>query len=152
MQHVISDLVSHFERGRLSRRELIQALTAVAVTAGATASAASLKAGSINHTSVLVSDMARSIDFYNRVFGLSLVNEDKANKISRLGVGGKILVSLRVETPAGVIDHFAIGVEGFNREAVTKELQSMSITPRENIEFGYHIKDPDGANVQITGI
>ena len=152
MQHVISDLVSRFEFGRLTRRELIQALTAVAATAGATASAASLKAGSINHTSVLVSDMARSIDFYNRVFGLSVANEDKANKISRLGVGGKILVSLRVEPPAGVIDHFAIGVEGFNREAVTKELQSMGITPRENIEFGFHIKDPDGANVQITGI
>ena len=34
MQHVISDLVSRFERGRLSRRELIQALTAVAATGG----------------------------------------------------------------------------------------------------------------------
>ena len=152
MQHVISDLVGHFERGRLSRRELIQALTAVAATAAATASAASLKAGSINHTSVLVSDMARSIDFYNRVFGLSVMNEDKANKISRLGIGGKVLVSLRVEPPAGDIDHFAIGVEGFNREAVTKELQSMGITPQENLEYGFHIKDPDGANVQITGI
>jgi len=153
VQHVISDLVSRFERGRLTRRELIQALTAVAVTTGATASAASLKAGSINHTSVLVTDMARSMEFYNRVFGLSMTSEDKANKISRLGIGGKTLVSLRVEPPGvGVIDHFAIGVEGFNREAVTKELQSMGITPRENIEYGFHIKDPDGANVQITGI
>ncbi len=152
MQHVISDLVTRFERGRLSRRELIQTLTAIAAVSGTSASAASLKAGSINHTSVLVSDMARSIDFYNRVFGLSLVNEDKANKIARLGIGGKILVSLRIEPPAGQIDHFAIGVEGFNREAVTKELQSMGLTPRENIEFGFHVKDPDGANVQITGI
>ena len=81
-----------------------------------------------------------------------MANEDKANKISRLGVGGKVLVSLRVEPPAGQIDHFAIGVEGFNREAVTKELQSMGIMPRENLEYGFHIKDPDGANVQITGI
>lgn len=152
MQHVISELVGRFERGRLSRRELIRALTAVAATAGTTASAASLKAGSINHTSVLVSDMSRSLDFYNRVFGLSVMNEDKANKISRLGIGGKVLVSLRVEPPAGDIDHFAIGVEGFNREAVTKQLQSMGITPQENLEYGFHIKDPDGANVQITGI
>ncbi len=95
MQHVISDLVTRFERGRLSRRELIQALTAVAAVTGTSASAASLKSGSINHTSVLVSDMARSIDFYNRVFGLSVMNEDKANKISRLGINGKILVSLQ---------------------------------------------------------
>ena len=154
MQHVISDLVTHFERGRLSRRELIQALTAVAATAGtgATVSAASLKAGSINHASVLVSDMARSIDFYNRVFGLSVMNEDKENKIARLGIGGKVLVSLRVEPPPGLVDHFAIGVDDFNRETVTKNLKELGLTPRENIEFGFHIKDPDGANVQITGI
>ena len=123
-----------------------------AATAGTSVSAASLKAGSINHTSVLVTDMTRSIDFYNRVFGLSVINEDKPNKISRLGVGGKVLVSLRVEPPAGSIDHFAIGVEGFNREAVTKELQGMGLVPRENLEYGFHVKDPDGANVQITGI
>jgi catechol 2,3-dioxygenase-like lactoylglutathione lyase family enzyme len=151
VEHTISDLVTRFERGHLTRRELIQALAMVAA-AGTTAAAVPLRSGSINHASVLVSDMTRSIEFYNRVFGLSLVNEDKANKIARLGVGGKVLVSLRVEPPPGLVDHFAIGIEGFNREAVTKELQGMGLTPRENIEFGFHVKDPDGANVQITGI
>jgi len=147
----ISDLVGRFEQGRLTRRELVQALALVAV-AGTTTEAAALKAGSINHTSVLVSDMARSIEFYNRVFGLSVLNEDKANKISRLGAGGKVLVSLRVEPPAGTIDHFAIGVEGFNKEAVTRELQGMGLMPRENLEYGFYVNDPDGAHVQITGI
>jgi catechol 2,3-dioxygenase-like lactoylglutathione lyase family enzyme len=155
MEPVIDALVAGFERGTLSRRELIQKLTAIAavgVGASVSVSAAPLKSGSINHSSVLVSDMARSMEFYDRVFGLKLLSEDKANKIARLGTGGKVLVSLRVEPPAGKIDHFAIGVDGFNREAVTKELQSMGITPRENIEFGFYILDPDGAPVQITGI
>lgn len=153
MEQVISDLVSRFEGGRLSRRELVQAIAAIAVAgANAPLAAASLKSGSINHTSVLVSDMARSTEFYNRVFGLTLVNEDKPNRIARLGAGGKVLVSLRVEPPAGTIDHFAIGVEGFNRDAVTQNLKEMGLTPRENLEFGFHIKDPDGANVQITGL
>ena len=153
MQHLISDLVSSFERGRLSRRELIQSLTAViGAMSATTASAAALKAGSINHTSVLVTDMARSIEFYNRVFGLSVLNEDKPNRISRLGIGGKVLVSLRVEPPPGLIDHFAIGVEDFNRDAVTKNLKEMGLTPQENLEFGFHVRDPDGAPVQITGI
>jgi catechol 2,3-dioxygenase-like lactoylglutathione lyase family enzyme len=151
VEHAISDLVSRFERGRLTRRELIQAL-AMLTAAGTTASAASLKAGSINHVSVLVTDMPRSIDFYNKVFGLSVVNEDKPNKISRLGVGNKVLVSLRVEPPPGLVDHFAIGVDNFNKEAVTGFLKEMGLTPRENLEFGFHVKDPDGANVQITGI
>jgi catechol 2,3-dioxygenase-like lactoylglutathione lyase family enzyme len=153
VEHLISDLVGRFERGRLTRRELVQTLAAVAAAGvSAPVAGAALKSGSINHTSVLVSDMARSIDFYNRVFGLSVVNEDKPNKISRLGAGGKILVSLRVEPPAGLVDHFAIGVENFNRDAVTAQLKEMGITPRENLEFGFHVKDPDGANVQITGI
>ena len=155
MEPVIDALVTGFERGTVSRRELIQKLSAIAavgIGATATVSAAPLKSGSINHSSVLVSDMARSMEFYDRVFGLKLVGEDKANKIARLGTGGKVLVSLRVEPPAGKIDHVAIGVDGFNREAVTRELQGMGITPRENIEFGFYILDPDGAPVQITGI
>jgi catechol 2,3-dioxygenase-like lactoylglutathione lyase family enzyme len=153
MEQLIDDLVTRFERGRLTRRELVQTLAAVAVTgAAAPASAAALTAGSINHTSVLVSDMARSVDFYNRVFGLTVLNEDKPNKISRLGISGKVLVSLRVEPPPGLVDHFAIGVERFNRDAVTASLTQLGVTPRENLEFVFHVKDPDGANVQITVI
>ena len=151
MEPVISDLVTRFERGALTRRELIGALALLA--GGATAApAATLKSASINHVSVLVTDMQRSIDFYGRVFGLTLVNEDKANKIARLGANGKILVSLRIEPPPGVIDHFAIGVDGFNREAVTADLKGFGLTPTDNIQFGFHVKDPDGAVVQITGV
>ena len=43
-------------------------------------------------------------------------------------------------------------MQGFNKEAVTRDLQAIGLTPSENIEFGFHVKDPDGANVQITGI
>ena len=154
MEPVISDLVSRFERGSLTRRELIGALALLAGSgAGAgLAEGATLKSASINHVSVLVTDMARSIDFYGRVFGLTLVNEDKANKIARLGANGKVLVSLRIEPPPGVIDHFAIGVEGFNRDAVTADLKGFGLTPADNIQFGFHVKDPDGAVVQITGV
>ena len=151
VEHMISDLVTRFERGGRTRRELIQALAMIAA-AGTTASAASLKSGSINHVSVLVTDMPRSIDFYSKIFGLSVVNEDRPNKISRLGIGNRVLVSLRVEPPPGLVDHFAIGVESFDKAAVTGFLKEMGLTPRENLEFGFHVKDPDGANVQITGI
>jgi catechol 2,3-dioxygenase-like lactoylglutathione lyase family enzyme len=151
MEGFISDLLTRFERGRLSRRELVSALALVAA-GGAPAEAAPLKSATINHASVLVSDMARSVDFYNRVFGLSVVNEDKPNKIARLGVGRKVLVSLRVEPPAGQIDHFAIGVEGFNTDTVTGELRAMGLTPKENLEYGFYLDDPDGAHVQMTSL
>jgi catechol 2,3-dioxygenase-like lactoylglutathione lyase family enzyme len=150
VEHLISDLLKRFECGGLTRRQLVQALAMVAV-AGRTASAAGLRAGSINHVSVLVSDMQRSIDFYQRVFGLSVINEDKPNQIARLGAG-KVLVSLRHEPPPGLVDHFAIGVDRFDKESVTRDLKGLGLTTSENLEYGFYVKDPDGVNVQITGI
>jgi len=158
MNGVIAELVERFERGGLTRRQLIERLsTLVAVAAPsspANAQAPGLQATGINHTSVLVTDLPRSIDFYGRIFGLKPVSEDAANKIVRLGTGGSgvasTLVSLRQQNPAGTIDHFAISVQGFNRDTVTQTLKQHNLTPADNIEFGFHLKDPDGAVVQIV--
>lgn len=68
----------------------------------------------------------------------------------RLGVG-KALVSLHHKSPTGIVDHFAIGVEKFNREAVTRELKVLGVTPEDNLDAGFHIKDPEGMSVQIVG-
>jgi catechol 2,3-dioxygenase-like lactoylglutathione lyase family enzyme len=158
MDTVISQLVNRFERGGITRRELIQGLSAlVAASSAASPSAAQsgrLKATGINHTSVLVTDLQRSSEFYQRVFGLRPVSEDKPNRILRLGASGTgpgaTLVSLRQQNPPGLIDHFAIGVENFDRDAVTAILKQHGLTPAQNIEFGFHVKDPDGAIVQVV--
>ena len=158
MDAIITELVRRFERGGLTRRQLIQGLSAL-VAAGGTppssvAQSVGLKATAIDHTSVLVSDLQRSADFYGRVFGLRPVSEDKANRILRLGAGGsgvgRTIVSLRQQNPPGLIDHFAISVENFNRDAVTQVLMQHGLVPDRNIEFGFHVKDPDNAVVQIV--
>ena len=155
--HVV-ELVDRFERGALTRRELIHTLSAL-LAAGTTSSSAAaqasgLQATGINHTSVLVTDLPRAAEFYRRIFGLVPVSEDKPNRILRLGVGGagvgSTLVSLRQQNPPGLIDHFAISVQNFNRDAVTGVLKQQGLTPQQTIEFGFHIKDPDGAVVQIV--
>jgi catechol 2,3-dioxygenase-like lactoylglutathione lyase family enzyme len=157
MEAIVRDLLARFDSGRLTRRELLRglsALVAAAEAAPAVGQPGALKPTKIDHTSVLVSDLQRSADFYRRVFGLVPVSEDKANRILRLGTGGTgvnaTLVSLRQENPAGSIDHFAIRVEGFSREAVTGILQQHGLTPQQNVEFGFHITDPDGAVIQIV--
>ena len=153
MEAVIADLVRQFDRGTLTRRQLIQGLTALAVAGQTTgahgAQAANLRSTGIDHVSILVDDLQRSAGFYRNVFGLSPLSEDKTNRILRLGTT-RALVSIRQQPPAGMVDHFAIRVEGFGREAVTAQLKAHGLTPQENIEFGYHIKDPDGAVVQIV--
>ena len=159
MDAIVSDLVTQFERGGLTRRQLIQGLSALVVAGGAASVVGAqpptkLQAMNINHTSVLVTDLQKSSDFYGRVFGLVPVSEDKPNKILRLGTGGtgvtSTLVSLRQQNPPGLIDHFAIGVQGFNRNTATEVLKQHGVTPAHNIEFGFHVKDPDGAVVQIV--
>ena len=151
----IASLVEQYERGGLSRRELIKGLSLL-VAGGATpaqaqtAAPAPLRGTRIDHVSVLVSDMQKSGAFYQNVFGLTALSEDKPNQILRLG-RDRTIVSLRHEPPmVGVVDHFAIAVEGFNRQAVTEQLKQHGLTPQENIQYGFYVRDPDGAVVQVV--
>jgi catechol 2,3-dioxygenase-like lactoylglutathione lyase family enzyme len=100
--------------------------------------------------SIQVKDLPRSIAFYQKMFGFTVVSEDKPNEIVRLGEGGKVLVSLHHKSPTGLVDHFAIGVEGFNRDALTRELNQRGANPENNLDAGFHIKDPEGIRIQIV--
>jgi catechol 2,3-dioxygenase-like lactoylglutathione lyase family enzyme len=166
MTAIISNLVERFESGRLSRRELIRGLAMLVAAGGPAARAlgqgaappASLPATGIDHVSVLVSDLQRSTHFYQSLFGMTVLSEDKDHSIVRLGYkratnpcgGARGIVSLRKEAPYGTVDHFGIGVENFNKQSVTQTLQQHGVTPQENWQYGFFVKDPDGVNVQFV--
>lgn len=153
MEAMISRLLDGFERGALSRRELVQGLAMLAAAGGSSAVQAqegALKGVKIDHVSIQVSDLPRAIAFYQKIFGFTILSEDKPNEIVRLG-SGKVLVSLHHKNPTAIVDHFAIGVEKFNRETVTQQLKALGADPRENLDAGFHIKDPEGMSVQIVG-
>jgi catechol 2,3-dioxygenase-like lactoylglutathione lyase family enzyme len=154
METIISNLLNRFERGALTRRGLIQGLAMLTAASGTTSDAqvqdGGIKAAKIDHVSIQVSDLPRSIAFYQTMFGLTVLSEDKPNEIVRLGVG-KVLVSLHHKNPTGLVDHFAIGVEKFNKESMTRELKDRGATPEDNLDAGFHIKDPEGMRVQIVG-
>jgi catechol 2,3-dioxygenase-like lactoylglutathione lyase family enzyme len=154
MEAMIASLVSRFEKGALTRRDLVQGLTALAAAGGmaspAPAQEAGIKGVKIDHISIQVSDLPRSIAFYQKMFGFAVVSEDKPNEIVRLGVG-KTVVSLHHKNPTGIVDHFAIGVEKFDKDIVTRELKARGANPEQDIDAGFHIKDPQGIGVQIVG-
>src|SRR5215475_14017277 len=104
----------------------------------------SLKATKIDHISVQVNDMPKSLAFYQGVFGLVVVGEDKPNEIVRLGPAGstRAIVSLHHKNPTAIVDHYAIGVEGFNRAVVEQNLKQRGLSPEENLDAGFHVKDP----------
>jgi catechol 2,3-dioxygenase-like lactoylglutathione lyase family enzyme len=150
MELIINRLIQRFEDGSLSRRQLVRGLAMLASGAAAPAAAQTrgFQGGFISHVSLSVSDLQRSTDFYQKVFGLAVLSQDKPNEIVRLGLK-RTLVSLRRASPKGVVDHFAIGVENFNRESVTKDLADRGVMPQQNVEAGFHVQDPDGFPVQI---
>jgi catechol 2,3-dioxygenase-like lactoylglutathione lyase family enzyme len=152
MEAIISNLLSRFERGALSRRDLVQGLAMLTAASGVAQGqdTAAIKAAKIDHVSIQVTDLPRAVAFYQKMFGLTVVSEDKPNEIVRLGVG-KPLVSLHHKSPTGLVDHFAIGVEKFNKDSVTGELKERGVTPEDNLDAGFHIKDPEGISVQIVG-
>lgn len=152
MEALISNLVTRFEKGGITRRELIRGLAMLAATSTTAAAAMQepgFKGARIDHASIQTSNLQRSIDFYQKFFGFSVVSEDKTNEIVRLGVN-KTLVSLHHKSPTGIVDHFAIGVDHFDKELVTRDLKLRGVTPEENTDAGFHIKDPEGLSVQIV--
>ena len=152
MEPIISDMVERFERGGLSRRDLVRALSMLVVASQSAAQEphadSAITASGIDHVSVLVSDVQRSTDFYRNLFELSILSEDKGHGIVRLG-RNRVIVSLRKEQPYGTVDHFGVRVDGFNKEQVTATLQKRGLMPQENWQYGYFLKDPDGVNVQL---
>ena len=151
MEKIISDLVGRFEKGSLSRRELVQGLAMLAATGGTAAAqeAVDFKEANIDHMSIHVADLQRSVDFYKKMFGFTVVSQDQAGGILRLG-NSRTLVSINNGGPAGVIDHYAIGIPRFNADAVKGYLTQRGATPLQGDYAGLHIKDPDGVNVQIS--
>jgi catechol 2,3-dioxygenase-like lactoylglutathione lyase family enzyme len=153
VEATISNLLTSFERGALTRRELIRGLAMLTAASGTAAAAgpeeAGLKGTKIDHVSIQVTDLPRSIAFYQTLFGFSVVSEDKGNEIVRLGIT-KALVSLHHKSPTGIVDHFAIAVDHFNKESVTRDLKQRGANPQENLDAGFHVKDPEGLSVQIV--
>ena len=147
MEHEISTLIGRYEKGSLSRRELVATLAMLAaVPATAAAAPAGFTSAGLNHVSVTVSNLNRSVEFYKRVFALPVIPTTGANLV-QLGVGKQHL-SIRQGSPVGV-DHFAIGVPRFNKEAAVRYVRQRGASPEDDPYAGLHIKDPDGINVQI---
>jgi catechol 2,3-dioxygenase-like lactoylglutathione lyase family enzyme len=152
MEAIISGLLEKFESGRVSRRELIQSL-ALLTAAGGVATAAPqetpFKSTRIDHISIQVTDLPRSIAFYQKVFGLTVLGEDKPNEIVRMGTT-RVIVSLHHKAPTGIVDHYAIAIDGFDREGVTRALKQHGLTAEENLDYGFYVRDPEGIPVQIV--
>lgn len=153
MHQVVEDLLQQFDEGTLTRRQLAQGLAVMATAAAAAPARAQetpFRAAGIDHISIQVTDLAASIEFYQSIFGLSILNQDVENEIVRMG-RDRVIVSLHHKEPTGIVDHFAIAIEGFDQAETTRALAVHGLTAQTNLDYGFYVRDPEGVPVQIVG-
>lgn len=162
MEDIVTALVGQFERGKISRRQLVQNITAgiAAVSTGAVATQASaaapaakgFKATSINHLSFGVPDYGKARDFYVDLLGFEVKKDD--GKQCYLICGDSSIVARKTQDPNGktYIDHVCYTIANWDGKAVEAELKRRGLDPRPGAnEFSYIVKDPTGFGVQIAG-
>ena len=106
MESVIARLLSDFESGKLSRRQLVQTLALVAVgspVASAVAQSVATQATSkpaaapfktvwLDHISYAVSDYKKSVDFYSGLMGWTVKEDDGRQAMLDINGIGTILI------------------------------------------------------------
>ena len=150
----IDTLFEQFERGALSRRQLAQALFAVAGAAAVpTAAEAQTSSGTaINHVQLTVADLKRSGEFYAKTVGATF-QKAYGDSVHTLALpGGAGWISIRQGTEkVGQMDHFAVSMDNWNAERV--ETQIRAAAPTANVTRGgtrsVFLVDPDGFKIQL---
>jgi catechol 2,3-dioxygenase-like lactoylglutathione lyase family enzyme len=117
----------------------------------------------IDHTAVYVSDLDRSIDWYEQAFGLSSAYKGDTGggePGAFFDVGDTILAMLVTHDPSRILaeQHFAFAVE--NADAAYADLLARGYSPVEapvDLPAGYiagqryfDILDPDGVRIELV--
>src|SRR3977135_3670606 len=124
MDSMIDSLFDQYERGRLTRRHLVQALAALVLPTNALAQDASrapvpvVRGLSVNHVALTVSEIPRSFAFYERLFGVTK-GWRAPTPGTRIHVDlpdGYISID-SIAGQKGAITHFAVAFEHMDRDA-----------------------------------
>jgi catechol 2,3-dioxygenase-like lactoylglutathione lyase family enzyme len=161
MENVIAGLLTDFENGKMTRRQLIQSLALAAVAAapastvvGQTPSAPAVASAPapwktvwLDHISYAVSDYKKSTAFYTNLMGWEVQNDNGTNQATlKIGNVGGIIIRNRREPAAnaqptqpgrppltGVINHISYGISPWDTEGVKAELERRGLKPRPDM-------------------
>jgi catechol 2,3-dioxygenase-like lactoylglutathione lyase family enzyme len=155
MSHAVESLLGHYESGRLSRRELV-ALLAAAVAAPRTVAAqpAALTAATLNHASLIVSDLDRSVAFYQGAFGMPIKSTQQGGV--NLAVGDAFL-GIYQGGPNAMphINHICFGLRGFDPAATVAALEARGLPAESRTRDGVtqvYTADPDNLRIQLQDV
>ena len=166
MEQIINKLLRDFEEGKMNRRQLVKSLAvAAAAAAGAPAVAQETPKGfqavTVNHISYQCVDYAKTRDFYASLLGMG-VKQDNGSQCYLTFGNSFLLPRNKRERPANpnrpprpaptaLIDHVAYTIEDWDKDKVEAELKRRGLNPRPDTPDSFHVTDPDGFDLQISG-
>jgi catechol 2,3-dioxygenase-like lactoylglutathione lyase family enzyme len=165
MESVISGLLARYEKGGLTRRQLVRGLAMLA--AGASAGSAEAQnappaipwSPMIDHIQINSADPRKSAEFYQKVMGLELLRVGPAGpernccpeRDAFLGVGKRLILAIRKREPVGAIDHWAMIAPGWKADQFRAAIKARGGEEGKHDLGGQYVKDPDGALCQLMG-
>jgi len=150
MQQLIEKLVTDFERGKLSRRQLAATLAGlVAAGANSAPSVSDFKAVGVNHVTLRVPDVQRSTTFYQELFGMPM--RKSAPTVNILSLNANCFFGIEAAKDKGpAVDHFSLGIQDFKSEEAAAKLKKRGLKLDGVSKEGLKFIDPDGMLVQLN--
>lgn len=151
----LEQLVRRYEDGHLTRRDLLAGLSALLVAAGAPEASAALPVGAVkqlNHVSIFVPDVAKSVEFYQGTFGMPVLTRQDPGVNLNAGAGFVGIYPAPAGATAGSINHLCLGLEGFDADAVLETLTERGVKGRIRLRGDtkeLYFTDPDNISVQL---
>jgi catechol 2,3-dioxygenase-like lactoylglutathione lyase family enzyme len=150
-------LVQDFERGLLSRRQLISRLIGLGAALAATgrapgvlaaqADTPTFQAVGLNHVAIDVHSVPKSRDFYIKHLGLK-VTRDGGEDNCFLGAGDNFCLTLFHGEKPG-LNHYCYSIRDYNVERAEEKLKAAELKPRKEGNRIY-FPDIDGITVQVA--
>jgi catechol 2,3-dioxygenase-like lactoylglutathione lyase family enzyme len=153
---IAEKIVQDFERGQLSRRQLVSRLMGLGAALAVVPRAAEANQGDsstfqatdLNHIALNVSSVPRSRDFYIKHLGLKVMRDGGEDNCF-LGSGeGFFLTLFKGDKPG--LNHYCYSIRGYAADQAVEKLKAAGLKPRREDNRVY-FPDPDGIEVQVEG-
>ncbi|MEX2582296.1 MAG: VOC family protein [Gemmatimonadota bacterium] len=155
MHEIIERLLGRYEKGTISRRDLVLGLSTLFLGGGrlsAQSARRQIPLTGLNHVSIFVEDRDRSVEFYQRLFDMPVMSVQENGTNLAAGSGNQFLGIYEVPSAAPRIDHVCFTTPNFDADAIMATLNDNDVEGRvrmrgETAEL--YFVDPDGISIQI---
>ena len=170
MQSDVDRLLTAYERGQVTRRVFLGSLAAMAVAPPTLAQAGPpIPVRAINHMTLSVSDQARSLEWYQGLFGMPIAARQARTVVLRVGDGPQFMALGGGASTNPRITHLCLAVDDFDADRLVRILGENEVASSDasgpmqvrirmrGEEFGgapegtpeLYFGDPDGVVIQL---